>query len=245
MKQEPLPGARIGVVTIHDACPAFSDKIFALAYMLEQLGIKFNIALIPFFNEEQDLPRYPEFVDKIKSFKNCQLVMHGLYHEMKNGRFDNFHAARKASAEVRIRAAIEIFGEIGISTDVFIPPAWKLNQSAIGVLEKLKFRLAEEQEEYLLLYPSKECKEIKLAKVLNWDSTGFPEKNVVNISRDERAFKRDIEQNQKIIRVALHPRDPPDAPKDQKKIISTLLEHDYKIPTYAELVPQLEELAAL
>ncbi|MDQ3903220.1 MAG: DUF2334 domain-containing protein, partial [Thermoproteota archaeon] len=71
-QQQPPPPPRLGVVTIHDACPTFSKKIFELADELERLNIKFNIALIPFFNEKQDLPGFPEFVDKIKSYNNCQ-----------------------------------------------------------------------------------------------------------------------------------------------------------------------------
>ena len=76
---------QLAVVTIHDACPAFSDKIFKLANMLEELGSKFNLALIPFYNEKQDLTSFPEFVDKARSYKHCQIVMHGLFHELKNG----------------------------------------------------------------------------------------------------------------------------------------------------------------
>jgi hypothetical protein len=68
-QQQHQPQPRLGVVTIHDACPAFSKKIFESADELERLNIKFNIALIPFFNEKEDLPRFPEFVDKIKSYK--------------------------------------------------------------------------------------------------------------------------------------------------------------------------------
>jgi predicted deacetylase len=93
---------RLTVVTIHDACPAFSTKIFKSADELERLNIKFNIALIPFFNEKQDLPRFPEFVDKIKSYNGCQIVLHGLYHELKNGQFDDFHNTTKADAEEQI-----------------------------------------------------------------------------------------------------------------------------------------------
>jgi peptidoglycan/xylan/chitin deacetylase (PgdA/CDA1 family) len=231
------------VVTIHDACPAFSTKIFESADELERLNIKFNIALVPFFNEKQDLPRFPEFVDKIKSYKNCQIVLHGLYHELKNGQFDNFHDTKEADAEEQIRAGLEIFHEIGIETKVFIPPAWKLNYSSIKVLERLGFKLAEEQEEYLLLLSQQEYKKIKLPKVLNWDSTGFPEKNIVNIARDERAFKSEIEKRPQIIRIALHPRDPAEAIKDQKQMISILKDSGYEIPTYTELLPKLEGLA--
>ena len=240
-QKQPYP--RLGVVTIHDACPAFSTMIFESADELERLNIKFNIALVPFFNEKQDLPRFPEFVDKIKSYKNCQIVLHGLYHELKNGQFDNFHDTKEADAEEQIRAGLEIFHEIGIETKVFIPPAWKLNYSSIKVLERLGFKLAEEQEEYLLLISQQEYKKIKLPKVLNWDSTGFPEKNIVNIARDERAFKSEIEKRPQIIRIALHPRDPAEAIKDQKQMISILKDSGYKIPTYTELLPKLEELA--
>jgi predicted deacetylase len=242
--QQHQPQLRLGVVTIHDACPAFSTKIFESADELERLSIKFNIALIPFFNEEQDLPRFPEFVDKIKSYKNCQIVLHGLYHELKNGQFDNFHETTEADAEEQICAAIEIFHEIAIETKVFIPPAWKLNNSSIKVLERLGFKLAEEQEEYLLLFPEQqEFKKIKLPKVLNWDSTGYPEKNIVNMGRDEKAFKLQIEKRPHIIRIALHPRDPVEAIKDQKQMISILKDSAYEILTYTELILRLEELA--
>jgi predicted deacetylase len=242
-EQHGQPHTQLGVVTIHDACPAFSTKIFDSADELEILNIKFNIALVPFFNEKQDLPKFPEFVDKIKSYKNCQIVLHGLYHELKNGQFDNFHDTKEADAEEQIRAGLEIFHEIGIETNVFIPPAWKLNNSSIKVLEKLGFKLAEEQEEYLLLISQQEYKKIKLPKVLNWDSTGYPEKNTVNMSRDERAFKSQIEERPQIIRIALHPRDPAEAINDQKQMISILKDSAYQIPTYTELIPKLEQLA--
>lgn len=125
---------------------------------------------------------------------------------------------------------------------MFIPPAWKLNNSSIKVLEKLGFKLAEKQEEYLLLFSQQEFKKIRLPKVLNWDSTGYPKKNIVNMARDERAFKLQIEQRPQIIRIALHPRDPAEAIKDQKQIISILKDSAYEIPTYTELIPKLEEL---
>jgi hypothetical protein len=65
----------------------------------------------------------------------------------------------------------------------------------------------------------------------------------VNVGRDERAFKLEIEQRPQIIRIALHPRDPTEAIKDQKQMISTLKDSGYDIPTYTELIPKLEELS--
>jgi predicted deacetylase len=108
--------------------------------------------------------------------------------------FDDFHTIKKAAAEEEIRTGLEIFHEIGIKPNVFVPPAWKLNNSSIEVLQKLGFNLAETQEKFVLLSHNG-FKKIKVPKVLNWDSTGYPEKNVVNIAKDERCFSLLIKQN--------------------------------------------------
>src|SRR5215211_2352605 len=235
-KQLDIP---LAVVTIHDACPAFSSRIFRFTEELEALDIKYNIALIPFFNEKQDLPSYPVFVDKIKSCKRCKIALHGLYHEDRNGQFDDFHNITKVAAEEEIRAGLEIFQEIGIRPNVFIPPAWKLNDSSIEVLQKLGFTLAEIQEEYILL-SDKTYRKIKIPKVLNWDSTGYPEKNIVNVSRDKKRFKLLMEEEPQIIKIALHPRDQHQALKEQKDMISELKSRRYKMLTYTELIPKLQ-----
>jgi predicted deacetylase len=229
----------LAVVTIHDACPAFSSKIFKFTDEVEGLDIKYNIALVPFFNKKQDLPSFPEFVDKIKSCKRCEIALHGLYHENRNGQFDDFHTVTKAAAEEEIRAGLEIFQEIGIKPNVFVPPAWKLNDSSIKVLEKLGFILAEMQEEFILL-SDKAFRKIKVPKVLNWDSTGYPEKNIVNVGKDERRFKLLMEEEPQIIRIALHPRDPHQALKEQKEIICKLKDKGYRMLTYTELVSKLQ-----
>ena len=63
------------------------------------------------------------------------------------------------------------------------------------------------------------------------------------MARDERSFKLQIEERPQIIRIALHPRDPAEAIKDQKQMISILKDSAYEIPTYTELILRLEELA--
>jgi uncharacterized protein DUF2334 len=47
---------------------------------LENLGIGYNIALIPFLKEKQDLSSFPDFIDRIKNCK-VEIALHGLYHE--------------------------------------------------------------------------------------------------------------------------------------------------------------------
>jgi hypothetical protein len=63
------------------------------------------------------------------------------------------------------------------------------------------------------------------------------------MARDERAFKLQIGERPQIIRIAMHPRDPVEAIKDQKQMISILKDSAYEILTYAELIPKLKELA--
>ena len=121
---------------------------------------------------------------------------------------------------------------------MFIPPAWKLNDSSIRVLEKLGFSLAETQEEFLLLI-HKRFKKIRVPKVLNWDSTGHPEKNIANIDRDRRRFKLLDRRKTEIIRIALHPRDPHKALEEQKNMIHDLKEQGYNFLSYKDLIPKL------
>src|SRR6478609_9102469 len=229
------------IVTIHDACPFFSDKIFHLADELEDLRIKFNIALVPFFNEKEDLTSFPGFVEKIKSYRSCEIALHGLYHERKNCEFDNFHSVTKSEAEEEMRCGLEIFQEIKIKTNVFIPPAWKLNDSSLKILEKLGFKFSETQERLILLSRGS-FKKIKVPKVFNWDSTGYPEKNTINIRIDENRFQDLITQEPHIIRIALHSRDPDDALNEQKDMINSLQKEDYSIPLYSELIAKLQKL---
>jgi predicted deacetylase len=121
----------LAVVTLHDAAPCFSKRIFEFTDALEDLEINFNISLIPFYHHKEDLPRFPEFVNKLKSLDNAEIALHGLYHEDKNGVFDDFSHKTKAAAEEEIRAALEINQEVGIKSNVFVPPQWKLSRGCI------------------------------------------------------------------------------------------------------------------
>src|SRR5438093_698201 len=95
----------LAVVTLHDAAPAFSKRIFEYTDAFENLEIDFNVGLIPFYHHTEDLPRFPEFVDKIKSYKRCEIVLHGLYHEDRNGKMEDFYIKSKSNKEEKIRVA--------------------------------------------------------------------------------------------------------------------------------------------
>ena len=194
-----------------------------------------------FFIIQEDLSRFPEFVDKLKSYKRCEIVLHGLYHEDRNGQMDDFHTKSMGTTEEEIRAGLEIFEQVGIKTNVFVPPQWKLSSGSIEVLEKLGFGLAEMQEEFFLL-SQKPFRKIKVPKVLSWDLTGHPDKNIVRIGTEERRFELlDDAQRRKMIRIALHPRDPHEVFKEQIDMVRELKDQDYTIPLYRELIPKLQD----
>jgi predicted deacetylase len=231
----------LAVVTLHDAAPAFSKRIFEFTDAFENLGINFNVATIPFFHHTEDLSRFPDFVDKLKSYKRCEIVLHGLYHEDRNGLMDDFHTKSKGTTEEELRTGLEIFEQVGIKTSVFIPPQWKLSSDSIEVLEKLGFSLAEMQEEFFLL-SHQPFKKIKVSKVLSWDLTGHPDQNIVRISTEEHRFKLlEDTQGRKMIRIALHPRDPHKVFDEQIDMIRELKEQDYTIQLYTELVSKLQD----
>jgi len=231
---------KLAVVTLHDAAPALSKRIFEYMDEFDNLEIDYNVGVIPFYHHTEDLPRFPEFVDKLKSYKRCEIVLHGLYHEDRNGQMDDFHTKPKANTEEEVRAALNILEQVGIKTTVFIPPQWKLSKSSIEVLEKLRFMLAEMQEEYFLL-SHQPFKKIKVPKVLSWDLTGHPDQNIVRVPTEERRFKLlDEIQGDKMIRLAPHPRDPHVAMKDQIEMIRKLKDQRYSILQYQELVQKLE-----
>src|SRR5437899_12119881 len=109
----------LAVVTLHDAAPSLSKRIFEYTDAFENLGINFNVAVIPFYHHKEDLPTFPEFVNKLRSLDNAEIVFHGLYHDDRNGAYDDFLHKTKAASEEEIRAALEIFQEVGIKSNVF------------------------------------------------------------------------------------------------------------------------------
>ena len=190
---------------------------------------------MPFFREKEDLPGFPNFIRQIKNCKG-EIALHGLYHEKKNGQIDDFHTRSTTLVEVEIRAGLEIFQEVGISNpDVFVPPQWRLNPYSTKVLKKLRFKLAEILERFILFSPKKKFKIVKVPKVLSWDSYADPKKNIVNIIKNRRHFKQLIENKANMIRIALHPRDPANGLSDQIEMIIQLKEQGYEIVKYADL----------
>jgi predicted deacetylase len=232
---------KLAVVTLHDAAPRFSKKVFEYMDTFDNLKIKLMLDLFHFYVIQRTF-RYPEFVDKLKSYRRCEVALHGLYHEDRNDPMDDFHTITKARAEEELRAALEIFQEVGLRTEVFLPPQWILRNGCKEVLKKLKFSLAEIQEEFLLLSVEL-LRKIKAPKVLSWDLTGHPAQNVMRIGTENRRFRflDGAKRKHKMIRIALHPRDPHKAINDQLTMISELRNEGYRFLRYRDLLLKLQD----
>ena len=101
--------------------------------------------------------------------------------------------------------------------------------------------MGEKQEEFFLL-SHKPYRKIKVPKVLSWDLTGHPDKNIVRIGTEERRFELlDDKRKRRMIRIAPHPRDPHSAVKDLLDMIRELKEQGYTITRYRELIEKLQD----
>ena len=90
----------LAIVTLHDACPAFSSRTYEITEQLEKLEVRYNIGLVPFFNGEQDLPRFPKFVKQIECC-SAEIALHGLYHENKRHQIDDFSTEDESLCRAR------------------------------------------------------------------------------------------------------------------------------------------------
>lgn len=185
---------RLAIITIHDAPPVFEEKIYEFADELVKLNIKFNIAIIPFYKEEQKITNYPEFVEKIKRYRTLEIALHGLYHNDKKENLDDFHAESKQQSEVEIKSGLQILTDAGFGrVKTFVPPSWYLNVESLQILEDLEFKLAETTDTFLFFEPKqdRDSYSIKMTKtdpVLNWDVKGEPDQNIESLKPNRRMF---------------------------------------------------------
>ncbi len=241
------------IVTIHDVAPEYSEKIFRAADELGKLSIHYNLAVIPYLKRRKEnlITKNPEFVKKVLAYKQ-EIALHGNYHETDDddgGKIEDFHTFSREEAKAHLQNAINVLKEAGISsnnnnknnnnatTNVFVPPTWAINKPAIDDLIQLGFKLVEGKEEILII-DSKNNNTRKLhAGVLNWDQSGSPEKNKEYLAKNKQLYGLEVMQkNSRLIRIAMHPRDPEEALQDQIEMIQGLKDKNYSFLSYGEMI---------
>ena len=224
------------IVTIHDVAPEYSQNIFRAADQIEKLGIHYNLAIIPYLKKREDnlITRNPEFVRNVLEYGQ-EIALHGNYHETNDGKIEDFHTFSIEEAKRHLQNAINTLKEAGMDTTVFVPPTWAINKPTIDDLTQLGFKLVEGKEEILIM-DRKKIKSLH-AGVLNWDQSGSPEKNKEYLTKNKQLYRLEvIQKNSRLVRIALHPRDPEEALQDQIEMIQGLKDMNYSFLNYDEMI---------
>src|SRR5215210_2119918 len=225
----------VAIVTIHDVAPEYSEKIFRVADELEKLCIHYNLALVPYLKKRKDnlISRNPEFVNKVLGYKQ-EVALHGNYHETDDDKIEDFHTFSIEEAKKHLQSAINVLKEAGINTSVFVPPTWAINRTTIEDLIQLGFKLVEGKEEIMII-DNKKTRKLH-AGVLNWDQSGSPEKNKEYIAKNKQLCELEVMQkNSRLVRIAIHPKDPMEALQDQIEMIQGLKDKNYSFLSYGEM----------
>jgi predicted deacetylase len=224
------------IVTIHDVAPEYSQEIFRAADEIDKLGIQYNLAIIPYLKRRKDnlITKNSEFVRNVLEYRQ-EIALHGNYHETSDGNIEDFHTFSIEEAKRHLKNAINILKEAGMDTTVFVPPTWAINKPTIDDLIQLGFKLVEGKEEILII-DRKKIKSLR-AGVLNWDQSGSPEKNKEYLTKNKQLYKLEvIQKNSRLVRIALHPRDPEEALQDQIEMIQGLKDMNYSFLNYDEMI---------
>lgn len=238
---------KLAIITIHDVNPSNSEEILKTSSELNNLKIKYNLSVVPYYRKKYNLKDYDDFCDQISSLLqsgNVELNLHGLYHET-DGKFDDFDTGSKEEEKEEIQKGLDILLAANLPRpSMFIPPAWHLSRQCIEALKELNFRISESMTDLEFIQKGKKY---ILHPVMNWDQQGDKEKNKQTLEQNKQLFyNRLFNVNGKtngLFRMAIHPPyDPDGALEDQIEMIKYVKEKEgYELIKYSELLRLDEE----
>ena len=238
---------KIAIITIHDVNPSNSEEILKTSSELNNLKIKYNLSVVPYYRKKYNLKDYDDFCDQISSLLqsgNVELNLHGLYHQT-DGKFDDFDTGSKEEEKEEIQKGLDILLAANLPRpSMFIPPAWHLSRQCIEALKELNFRISESMTDLEFIQKGKKY---ILHPVMNWDQQGDKEKNKQTLEQNKQLFyNRLFNVNGKtngLFRMAIHPPyDPDGALEDQIEMIKYVKEKEgYELIKYSELLRLDEE----
>jgi predicted deacetylase len=237
---------KIGIITIHDVNPSCSEKLQTITDELDNLKIKYNLSIVPFYDQKYNVKDDVDFCKQITSLcqlDTVELTLHGLYHQL-DGKIEDFDSQSKEQEKNEIQQGLDILSSAELPTpSAFIPPAWHLSRQAIQALKDLKFDVAESMSDLEFIQKGKKY---LLSPVLNWDKSGNKEKNKEMLKQNKTEFYTHLfnidGESYGLFRMAIHPpHDPDEALADQIEMIKFLQEkEDYKFVNYSDL-PKIKE----
>jgi predicted deacetylase len=236
---------KLAIITIHDINPSHSEEILTVIEQLNKLKVKYNLSIVPYYNEKYNLKNHRAFCDEISSlmkYGHVELTLHGLYHEM-DGKIEDFDTGSKEEEKQEIQEGLDILSAVNLPRpSIFIPPAWHLSRQCIEALKELNFTISESMTDLEFIQKGKKY---ILHPVMNWDKQGDKEKNKEMLEQNKEMFyNRLFNVNGKtngLFRMAIHPpHDPEGALQDQIEMIKYIKEKEgYELIKYSDL-PKIE-----
>jgi predicted deacetylase len=234
---------KIGIITIHDLNPSCSEKLQTITNELDNLKVKYNLSIVPFYNNKYNVKDDTAFRKQISSLCESkdtlvELTLHGLYHQL-DGKIEDFDSQSKEQEKTEIQQGLDILSSAKLpKPSTFIPPAWHLSRQAIQALKDLKFDVAESMSDLEFIQKGKKY---LLSPVLNWDKSGDKEKNTETLKQNKTEFYTHLfnidGESYGLFRMAIHPpHDPDEALSDQIEMIKFLQEKEnYNFVNYSDL----------
>ena len=179
---------KLSLVTIHDINPSCAEKLQQITDELNNLGIKYNLSIVPNYQYRYNLKDNPSFCDQILSITQSdkiELTLHGYYHEL-NGKIEDYDSESKDEEKSDIKKGLDILSSVKLPKPLtFIPPSWFLSRQSIGALKDFDFELAESNSDLEFI---KKGKKYIVSPVMNWDKQGDKEKNRQALSLNKKEF---------------------------------------------------------
>lgn len=237
---------KFGVITIHDVNPSCSTKLQTITNELDNLKVKYNLSIVPFYDKKHNVKDDIGFCNQISSLcqlETVELTLHGLYHQL-DGKIEDFDSQSQEQERKEIQQGLDILSSAKLPTpSTFIPPAWHLSRQAIQALKDLKFDVAESMSDLEFIQKGKKY---LISPVLNWDKSGDKEKNKETLNQNKTEFYTHLfnidGESYGLFRMAIHPpHDPDEALADQIEMIKFLQQkEEYTFVNYSDL-PKIEK----
>ena len=207
---------KICIITIHDVS-AFQDhlsKVIQTMNQIEDLDVKYNIAIIPNYLKKHPLTidNFTNIIDKYIIKVRPNIALHGLYHEYRQP-IEDFHTLTTEETKEEIAKGLSILKDANIQQPkVFISPAWHISPSTAQALHELDFEISESMNQIELIQ-----KDIAIVtqQAMNWDTSGDSQQNKPTIKQNQQIYEKIMRGfKPSILRIALHPpHDPPGGPR--------------------------------
>jgi predicted deacetylase len=236
------------VVSLHDVAPATAELSRRWLELLETLGVRASLLVIPGRWNGQELSQSPAFVDWLHAAESRghEIVQHGLLHTRDKqfvstssrsriggllGRgCQEFWELPYEEAFLRLVQGKSILATCGFKATGFVAPAWMMSQGTLDALKDTGFQYTNNHT-HLINTQTGEKKFVVVTSQRPRSLLSLPGVAVTN------GIAKYVETREKSMRIAIHPADlmSPRLREANLKLITQFLSRGYVSMTYQEM----------